>query len=55
MKIEIHLSDDKRTLSIAVDGGEPAIMDNFILLAEDIHDTRERRTNATEETIRRIM
>lgn len=40
MKIEIHVSDDKKTFSIAVDGAPPARMDNFVLLTKEGEQTR---------------
>lgn len=99
MKIEIHISEDRRGLSLSVDGGEPMPLDNFILLtkegektrnlvfgstenigrliyglyvnswkfeetamrevielvAEDIHDIRERRITSSGDAIRRLM
>ena len=99
MKIEIHISEDRRGLSLSVDGGEPTPLDNFILLtkegektrnlvfgrtenigrliyglcvnswkfdesamrevlelvAEDIHDIRERRVAESRDTIRSLM
>jgi hypothetical protein len=99
MKIEIVVSDDKKSFSIAVDGSRPVRMENFILLtkegektrnlvfgspenvgrllyslyvncwrleeigmrdvlelvADDIVDVRNRRDDASQETIRRIM
>ncbi|MBI5575969.1 MAG: hypothetical protein HY896_06345 [Deltaproteobacteria bacterium] len=99
MKIEILVSDDRKTYSIAVDGGPPALVENFVLLtkegektrnvvfgsaenvgrllygfyvncwrldargmrdalelvAGDIVDVREKRNDASQQTIRRIM
>jgi len=99
MKIEILVSDDKKSLSISVDDGPQAPVENFILLtkegdrtrnlvfgsaenvgrllyglyvnswrfdergmrdilelvADDIHDIRDKREEASQETIRRIM
>ena len=99
MKIEIHVSDDKREFFISVNGGESVPMENFVLLtkegentrnlvfgnaeslgrllfglyvnawrfeetamrdilelvADDIHESRERRESASGETIRRLM
>ena|SRR3990170_923785 len=99
MKIEILVSDDKKSLSISLDGGPPAPVENFILLtkegdktrnlvfgsaenvgrllyglyvnswrldergmrdvlelvADDIHDIREKREEASQEAIRRFM
>lgn len=40
MKIEIHISGDKKALSISVDGGPPARMDNFVLLTKEGEQTR---------------
>ena len=40
MKIEIHISDDKKNLSIAVDGAPPGRMDNFVLLTKEGEQTR---------------
>lgn len=34
MKIEIHISEDKRKLSISVNGAPSVSMDNFILLTK---------------------
>ncbi len=35
MKIEIHVSDDRTSYSIAVDGGAPEPMENFLLLTKE--------------------
>lgn len=35
MKIEIHVSDDRTSYSIAVDGGAPETMENFLLLTKE--------------------
>lgn len=35
MKIEIHVSDDRKSYSISVDGGEPGPMENFVLLTKE--------------------
>ncbi|MBI5420013.1 MAG: hypothetical protein HZA60_07985 [Deltaproteobacteria bacterium] len=40
MKIEIHVSDDKKSYSISFDGGTPVRMDNFILLTKEGESTR---------------
>ncbi len=40
MKIEIHVSNDKKTFSLAVNGGAPVRMDNFILLTKEGDRTR---------------
>lgn len=40
MKIEILVSDDKKSFSIAVDGGAPVLMDNFVLLTKEGDNTR---------------
>ncbi len=40
MKIEIHISDDRRMLSLSVDGGESVLLDNFILLTKEGEKTR---------------
>ena len=99
MKIEIHVSDDKKAFSLAVDGAPAVHMDNFVLLtkegektrnlvfgspenvgrllyslyvnclrleevamrdvmelvADDIIDVRNRREDASQETLRRVM
>lgn len=40
MKIEIHVSDDRRSFSLSVDGDGPVPMDNFILLTKEGEYTR---------------
>ncbi len=99
MKIEIVVSEDRKSYSIKVDGGPPAPVENFILLtkegektrnvvfgspenvgrllygfyvncwkldergmrdvlelvAEDIQDVREKRDEASQETLRKAM
>jgi hypothetical protein len=99
MKIEIDVSEDRKSFSISIDGGRPVRMEDFMLLtregdktrnlvfgpiedigrliygfymncwrfeetgmrdilelvAEDIHDGKETRTQASQETLRRIM
>ena len=99
MKIEIRVSEDRKTFSITVDGGPPASVENFLLLtkegektrnivfgspenvgrllygfyvncwkldetgmrdvlelvAEDIQDVREKRDQASQETLRKEM
>jgi len=40
MKIEIHVSDDRRSFSLAVDGSGPVLLDNFILLTKEGEMTR---------------
>jgi hypothetical protein len=40
MKIEIHVSDDKKTFSLSVNGGPPVEMENFILLTKEGEKTR---------------
>lgn len=40
MKIEIHVSDDKKTFSLSVNGGPPVGMENFILLTKEGEKTR---------------
>jgi len=35
MKIEIHVSDDRKRFSISVDGGPPEPMENFLLLTKE--------------------
>ncbi len=35
MKIEIHVSDDRKHYSISVDGGAPEPMENFLLLTKE--------------------
>lgn len=35
MKIEIHVSDDRKRYSISVDGGAPEPMENFLLLTRE--------------------
>jgi len=99
MKIEILVSDDKKSLSISVDDAPLAPVENFILLtkegdrtrnlvfgsaenvgrllyglyvnswrfdetgmrdilelvADDINDIRDKREEASQETIRRVM
>jgi hypothetical protein len=54
MKIEIHVSDDKRTLSISVNGAAPVPMDNFLLLTKEGEKTRNIVFGATESVGRLI-
>jgi hypothetical protein len=54
MKIEIHVSDDKKSLSIAVDGAGPAPMDNFILLTREGEKTRNL-VFGSPETVGRLL
>ena len=35
MKIEIHVSEDRKRYSISVDGGAPEPMENFLLLTKE--------------------
>lgn len=54
MKIEIDVSDDKRRYSIAVDGGPPVPVENFILLTKEGDQTRNL-VFGSAETIGRIL
>jgi hypothetical protein len=40
MKIEIHVSDDKKSFSLSVNGAPPVGMENFILLTREGDKTR---------------
>jgi hypothetical protein len=40
MNIEIHVSDDKKTYSLSVNGAPPVGMDNFVLLTKEGEKTR---------------
>jgi hypothetical protein len=48
MKIEIHVSEDRKTLSISVNGAPPSPMDDFILLTKEGEKTRNIVFGATE-------
>lgn len=54
MKIEIRVSDDKRSLSISVDGGSPVPMDNFLLLTKEAEKSRQLVFGSAEE-LRRLL
>lgn len=54
MKIEIRVSDDRRSYSIAVDGGEPVPMENFVLLTKEGENTRNVVFGNTE-TVGRLL
>jgi hypothetical protein len=54
MKIEIHVSEDRRTLSISVNGAAPVPMDNFILLTKEGEKTRNIVFGASEAVGRLI-
>lgn len=55
MKIEIRVSDDKRSYSIAVDGGEPVPMENFVLLTKEGENTRNLAFGSTENVGRLLF
>lgn len=55
MKIEIRVSDDKRSYSIAVDGGEPVPMENFVLLTKEGEKTRNLVFGTTENVGRLLF
>lgn len=40
MKIEIHVSDDKKSFSLSVNGAPPVGMENFILLTKEGENMR---------------
>lgn len=40
MKIEIHVSEDNQSFSIALDGGAPMTVENFVLLTKEGEKTR---------------
>jgi hypothetical protein len=49
MKIEIIVSDDKKTYAIKIDGSEPVPMDNFLLLTQEGDKTRNLVFGNVEE------
>lgn len=55
MKIEIHVSDDKRTYSIAVNGSPPVPMENFVLLTKEGERTRNLVFGSTEDVGRLLF
>lgn len=49
MKIEIIVSEDRKSYAISVDGSEPVPMDNFILLTQEGEKTRNLVFGNVEE------
>jgi len=49
MKIEILVSDDKKSFSISVNGSPPVPMDNFLLLTKEGEKTRNLVFGSTED------
>lgn len=55
MKIEIHVSDDRRSYSLFVDEDGPVSMDNFILLTKEGEYTRNIVFGSGEEVGRLLF
>lgn len=55
MKIEIHVSNDRRTFSLSVDGRGPFSIDNFILLTKEGEHTRNLVFGTGEEVGRLLF
>ncbi|GAB4369387.1 MAG: hypothetical protein Kow00128_15510 [Deltaproteobacteria bacterium] len=55
MKIEIHVSDDRRSFSLSIDGGGPVLLDNFILLTKEGEMTRNLVFGSGEEVGRLLF
>jgi len=55
MKIEIHVSDDRRSFDLSVDGGGPIHIDNFILLTKEGEQTRNLVFGTGEEVGRLLF
>lgn len=54
MKIEINVSEDRTSFTIAVDGGPPTPMENFLLLTREGERTRNLAFGGVEEVGRLI-
>ena len=54
MKIEIHVSDDRRSYTLSVDGSGPIPLDNFILLTKEGENTRHLVFGTGEEVGRLV-
>jgi len=55
MKIEIHVSDDRRSYTLSVDGSGPIPLDNFILLTKEGENTRHLVFGTGEEVGRLLF
>ncbi len=55
MKIEIHVSDDRRSFSLSVDGSGPMRIDNFILLTKEGEHARNLVFGTGEEVGRLLF
>jgi hypothetical protein len=54
MKIEIHVSDDRKRYSISVDGSAPEPMENFLLLTRE-GETMRNVVFGDVETVGRLL
>ena len=54
MKIEIRVSDDRRSMTVSVDGGSPVPLDHFLLLTKE-GETARQLVHGSAEELRRLL